>query len=286
MKNQSTNIQSYRLDKIDLPSDKLTILSGLKYVLKKDAFLIGPNDIVTPPHVHANELEIILNVSSDISFLIDGNLYPLKRGDVIISKPKEVHVCIYNSRKVQEMFILWINEKDYPELFDSFYGQNFSHKVCFENNDQTKIISLFEKLNDNFLKENKDLEKVSIFLDILSLIKNGNKKEKTVDLIPENFQKILDQINKNFSTIYSIKDVLEQNYISYSTLNRFFNNYLSVSPKQYLESVKLSNAVKMLEQDASVSDACFKSGFNDCSRFITIFKNRFGVTPFKYKKRT
>lgn len=274
----------YQLDKIPDTIDKLNSLNGLKFFIKKDNHIFGPNDKVTPPHIHA-ELEIILNVSSDISFLVNGKLYPLNNGDVIISKPNDVHVCVYNKRKVQEMFILWLDEKDHPKLFNEFYSKDFSHKVTFSTDNKAQLITLFEKLTALFLKNDKDIEKSSLLLNILTVIKNGNKKEYLNKIIPDNFQKILNYINDNFATIYSVKDILEKNYISYSTLNRFFNDYLNVSPKEYLDSIKLSNAVKLLKKDFSVSDACFNSGFTDCSRFISIFKKRFGVTPFNYKKR-
>lgn len=274
----------YQLDKIPDTIDKLTSLNGLNFFITKQASTYGPNDKVTPLHIH-KELEIILNVSADISFLVNGILYPLKGGDVIISKPNDVHVCVYNTRKVQEMFILWLNEKDHPDLFNEFYTKDFSHKVTFSTETKIQIISLFEKLNLLFLKNNNDIEKSSLLLNILSIIKNGNKKEDLKKLIPDNFQKILDSINRNFYNLYSVKEILEKNYISYSTLNRFFNNYLNVSPKEYLDSVKLANAVKLLERNYSVNDACFMSGFTDCSRFICVFKKRFGITPFNYKKR-
>ena len=264
--------------------DEIKLLNDLKFHIGKSNNTLGPNDVVEPPHIHT-ELEIILNVSSDISFLVDGNLYPLNRGDIIISKPNEVHVCVYNKCKAQGMYILWIDEKDNLELFKDFYQAEFSPKVTFEEDDKNLILSLFGKLNDLYLKKDVEIEKAYLFLSILRLIKNGNKKGASKKDIPSEFKRILDYINDNYSNINSVNDVVNANYISYSTLNRFFSAYLNVSPKEYLDSVKLSNAVKLLDQNASVTETCFKSGFSDCSRFITIFKNRFGVTPFNYKKK-
>lgn len=274
----------YNVGKIKPLHDDFKVLNKLKYYIGTSKYMLGPNDVVEPLHIHA-ELEIILNVSSDISFLVNGNLYPLNAGDIIIAKPNDVHVCVYNSKKKHEMYILWINQADNPILFKDFYKNDFSPKVVFEDKYKSEIFSIFAKLLEVYGKEDRDIEKASLLLRLLDLIKNGRVNASEEKDLPENFQKTLNFINENFSTIYSINDILKENYISYSTLNRLFNSHLKISPKEYLDSVKLSNAVKLLEKGFSVTDACFKSGFTDCSRFITIFKNRFGQTPLNYKKR-
>ena len=44
-------------------------------------------------------------------------------------------------------------------------------------------------------------------------------------------------------------------------------------------------AVRLLDEGASVQEACDRSGFSDCSRFIAQFRAHCGRTPLQYKKR-
>ena len=104
-------------------------------------------------------------------------------------------------------------------------------------------------------------------------------------VIPEAFQKILDDIHGHFSEIRSVGDVLASHFVSSATLTRWFRKYLHTSPREYLESVRLSNAAVLLLKGHSVTDACMRSGFSDCSHFIVLFKKKFGETPLKYKKK-
>jgi AraC-like DNA-binding protein len=99
-------------------------------------------------------------------------------------------------------------------------------------------------------------------------------------------QQILDYIDANFAQIRNVKDVSDKFFISSATLNRWFKKYLKISPGKYLETIKLAHAKKVLQNGGSVTEACFSSGFTDCSHFIVLFKKRFNVTPNKFKNNS
>ena len=56
-------------------------------------------------HTHS-EFELYINLSGDVSFLVENNLYDLKHGDVIIARPGEYHHCVYRSDAPHKLF--WI----------------------------------------------------------------------------------------------------------------------------------------------------------------------------------
>lgn len=49
-------------------------------------------------HIHP-ECEIYLNLSGDVSFMVEDRIYPITAGSVIITRPHEYHHCIYHSDK-------------------------------------------------------------------------------------------------------------------------------------------------------------------------------------------
>ena len=91
-------------------------------------------------------------------------------------------------------------------------------------------------------------------------------------------------IDNNLVEIGGISDVAKAFFIAESTLYRMFHTELGISFNKYLESQRLALAERYLRADRSVTDSCFLSGFTDCSRFISKFKDKFGTTPLKYKK--
>ena len=68
------------------------------------------------PHIH-DSYEIYVNVSCEVAFLVNNRLYPVKRGDVIVSRPGDVHICVYQSDAPHERFCFWLNcPEDSPLL--------------------------------------------------------------------------------------------------------------------------------------------------------------------------
>lgn len=70
---------------------------------------------------HAHECcEIYVNVSGDVSFAVEDAIYPIGRGDVIITRPQEYHYCIHNTNAVHKHYrvIFWTqNNYDLLSIF-------------------------------------------------------------------------------------------------------------------------------------------------------------------------
>ena len=238
-----------------------------------------------PLHVH-NFLEIFLNVSSDISFLVNNNLYPVPEGDAVISRPGDIHMGVFHKTAVQEHICIWIDTDFASPMFSFLRKENFCPFFSFDVQAKKDLQALALSLLDLCEKGGSELEKASYLLRILSIFEKKTSQDTTAQAdIPEPLQKILDDIHENFSEIRSVNDILTSHFVSSATLTRWFRKYLHSSPGEYLESVRLANAAVLLSNGHSVTDACMHSGFSDCSHFIVLFKKKFGETPLKYKKK-
>ena len=240
----------------------------------------------TAPHIH-EYCEIYVNLTGNVSFVIEKNIYSVKSGDIIITKPYEYHHCVYHDDSDHLHFWIMFSVNENPELFKFLTEKKSGHRnhIRLSEEKEQKFITHCENLTKNN-PENR-ISQMAIFFKILSYIEEGMEKYKVSNTnisLPKSLKTILDYINKNFASIHSVNEISEKFFISISTLERHFKQYLSMTPKRYLEDKKLQNACLLLRQNASVTDACFESGFDDYSHFITIFKKKFEVTPLKYKK--
>ena len=266
-------------------TENLFQLEGIHYGLSHKKDFRAPDDPkLDPLHIHET-LEIFLNVDSNVSFLVNNRLYPVKKGDALISRANEMHVGIFNEARIHEHFCLWIDADESSPIFDFLRSKDYSSHISFDESTSKQLTELFFELEDHIKRGNKGVGKASCFLKIMTIFNESQAVSTKTEAVPPELQKILDDINENFTRYKTVKDIIENRYISAPTLNRWFREYVRLSPKKYLESKKLSYAASLLASGASVTDACLASGFSDCSHFIALFKKQFGKTPLKYRER-
>ena len=233
-------------------------------------------------HIH-DDYEIYLHISGDSLFLVNNNIYKLERGDVILTRPGDVHFLILNEPSTCEHFCLWFAPSCGKELLQFIDSKDFCAHIAFPIEEREQLISLFLKLTEKSCELNI-LEKTSVILQIiLSLSKTKHGYSKGIQPIPDHMQKIIDYIDNNFQNIQNVASIAQSFNVSAATLNRWFNKYIKISPQEFLKAKKLSYAKKLLDNGASVTQCCMMSGFSDCSYFISVFKQKFGETPHRYQ---
>lgn len=233
-------------------------------------------------HVHA-ECEIYINLTGNVSFMVENSIYPVLSGNIIIARPYEYHHCIYHSNDLHKFFHILFSSGQNEKLFDRFYnrdiGKNNLLILSPENKDE--VISLCHKIID---APGSDAENYFHFFKLIHLL-NG---AETVDAPAAkfvDFQVALNYINRNFSFPMTVRDAADAAHVSLNTLERHFYEAMRISPYTYLQKKRLANAAELLSKGSSVTDACVNSGFCDCSSFIALFKKNYGTTPLKYKKQ-
>ena len=78
----------------------------------------------------------------------------------------------------------------------------------------------------------------------------------------------------------NIEAVCNIGFMSVSSLQRAFNKYLRVSPKQYLIRLRMNHALNLLTMnELSVKEIAFACGFTDEKYFSRAFKKRYGYPP-------
>ncbi|MBR5192323.1 MAG: helix-turn-helix domain-containing protein [Clostridia bacterium] len=236
------------------------------------------NPRVFPPHSH-DVFEIYFLISGNVSFMVENNVYKLNNGDVIISRPNEVHNCILNEKSVHKHACLWINTST-DFLFSKLTNKNVTH-LSTTNEEREKLIKLFNDLN----QEKDDFSIFATTINILKLLYSANQGDSSSCCVPNVLKQILLYINEKFKTIQNVKEVLDKFYISKTSLIRLFKKHLHTTPKLYLETKKLAYSRILLKHGESVLDACFLSGFSDYSNYIRLFRKRFNITPGKYRTK-
>ena len=232
-------------------------------------------------HIH-DCYEIYINIKGNVSFLAEDTVHPISPGDIVIFKPNAYHHCVINEKTVHEWICIWLKAKDPSSILPPFLLSDYSARLTpFELSGMQELFCLCGKLaaaKDEF-ETLTFLFKAFYFIQtkyIVSLPQNIGMPSVLVEIVSE--------IKHNLKNIHSLNEITDAFYISSSSLNRYFNNYLGITPSKYIENLRISNACRLLAEGESVQAAFEESGFADYSHFIQIFKKRIGITPGRYRK--
>lgn len=259
---------------------KLPFINGVDYSLYVVSTQISKGTQAREgTHIH-DAYEIYVNLSGNVSFLVNNKIYSISRGSVIVTKPGDVHVCIHNSNCTHEHFCLWLKKTGSNGLTDILDGDDILPN--YESKDKEGIVNLVSLL----FKAQKEGNELGITSKVFELLEklSERRREENVKVLPLAVQNAIDYIEKNYSEIKSIKEVSSAVFVSIATLNRIFKQHLSLTPKEFLLAKRLSEAKKLLDLGAQVTDVAMQTGFSDTSYFIEVFKQKFYLTPYKYKR--
>lgn len=257
--------------------------------LKEFDFQIKYSELNRKTHTHEidfhthNELELYINLSGDVSFLVDRSLYELTRGDVIIARPGERHHCVYRSDAPHKLFWILFDCRKNEELLDILH-ENFSENYIRPQNDlREELLGLCNELHSGSLTNE---ERIYNFLRIFAILKKSkNAAAPQQSKLPQELRIILDYIDSHICEELSVKGIAKALFISQSTLERKFRENLDVTPLEYIRRKKLFIATQKLQEGKTVLEAGTSVGYNDNSYFIELFKQIYGITPYQYQKR-
>lgn len=231
-------------------------------------------------HSH-DEIEFYIGVEGDVSFLVNNNIYPVSYGDIVISRPGEQHHCICRSEKDRKYFCIWFSYEKNPFL-TALFQENITETLI--SPDKEKKEQLMKTCYELLQSDISDEEKYFNFFNILGILKSARGNFLNPVNIPEDLKIVLEYIDAHIYENMRISNMAEELYISESTIERRFKEWLGIKPGEFIRKKKMIKAAQTLLNGGSVLDAGLASGYSDNSHFIKLFKQHYGVTPHKYKK--
>lgn len=105
---------------------------------------------------------------------------------------------------------------------------------------------------------------------------------------------VINNINKakiifseNFQKDINLENIAKQLNLSYSGFRRIFKEYTGFAPAHYLQEIRIQHAKELLTNtNLNIKEIAFECGFENPEYFFTVFKNKTGYTPIKYRNFT
>lgn len=165
------------------------------------------------------------------------------------------------------------------------FSVNINNFNIFDNDDTLKVYRILEEIlketaNQDYLFEtmtNTKLKELCIFLTRKTAKKTSSEK---------NFEYVINYLNENFHEKIILTDCAKQLNISYDYFQHKFKETTGRSPKQFLIDCRLAAAEKLLIQsNSNCTEIAYRCGFSTSAQFSKLFRNRYKISPLKYRRR-
>lgn len=240
-------------------------------------------------HFH-NGYELIFVTNGEVKMEIDGVPHKVKSPAVILLNPFEQHKITDASEDYERTILVLssdvLEQNISPRLIAMLKcrPQGFSHVLNLNRSDFANICTILDSISnelelDNVFKEQYLLNCVYNMLILM------HRTEKNVSDFSSSMMKAQAYIDENYFQIDSIEDIAKEFCVSLPHFSRSFKAYSGYSPVEYLKNTRLYHAQQLLMySDYNVYEISEKIGFKDTNNFIRQFKNKFKLSPLKFRR--
>lgn len=249
-------------------------------------------------HFHST-YEAYYLLSGERTFFIKDRTFSIKAGNFILLHPNVLHKTANTEQPEHEKIIINFKEAFLPSIHKNFfdrlhpYFQNDyliiqfggQHKMMFEDY-LLQIVKEAQTLQEGF-----DIIIQSLLAQILVYASRHMElcKMETLDYLNpmhESISEIVRYINTSYKKNLSLPYVAEHFYISPYYLSRTFKDVTGFGFNQYVNSVRVKEAKKLLEETKlKVNIIAERVGYGSITHFGRVFKEITGHPPLYYRKK-
>lgn len=233
--------------------------------------------------------EILFVFEGSGKTVIDGKVYTIKKGDIIIYNPNTKHEESTSAEVGLEMGFFGITNFKINDFPSDYLISSEAVPVIHTGKDEDKLAFYFKQLIEEIRGEEKYSELIVkhltmlILIDILRMTNISEAKFVTNAI----FNNIYKYINKNFASISSLDEICEELHVTKYYISHVFKKYMGKPPMQYITAKKIDYAKKLLQEtDLSAIKIGEKCGYSDHAMFFKAFKRTEGITPIEFRKET
>ncbi len=240
-------------------------------------------------NIHAHEhYEILLFISGDVTYLVEGELYHPKPYDILIFNIAETHKVIINSDKIYERTVLKLDKNLFssidPEgkLFIPFSSRHHGQNNLIDS-------SLFSDnlwrfcLNRLQMEEKSMLQCLSNILPLLNEICEITQNLNDAPHSETLSSSIIRYVNDNITQRLSPEEISKKFLISRTTLYAIFKKSTGTTFHDYITSKRLIIARELLKLGNKPTYVATHCGFSDYTTFFRLYKKKFEQSPKEIK---
>ena len=241
------------------------------------------------------EIEFVYVRSGEASFHVADHSFTAHAGDLVICESGQIHYSdSYNNKNLLDFLIFDTN------LISSRF-QNPHFKNALVTAGELKEYGLFESLERLFTIVPEELDKKQpYYKDIVTAairefwfllkrklprVEKANDISRRVRMLEE-FQELLDYIDKHYSEELTLEQVSSMMHFSPSHFSKTFKKLMGMNYVTYVNMVRIEQAIQRLNTGQyRMIDIALECGFTNIRSFNRVFKEIIGYTPTDFSSQ-
>lgn len=181
----------------------------------------------------------------------------------------------------------YLNEY-YPKTEDGTWAFGFNQHYFYNDDEVTALMYKLVRIGFGD-HQHKDILADFTVKELLLRIMQVQSLHETEQNAPvlatsNRFAHILHYIRENIAEKISVDDLSARVYMSKPNFYRAFKQEFGLSPIDYIIKERMRLAKRCLKNPVlSITDICFKAGFNNLNYFTRMFRQLEGMTPTDYR---
>lgn len=215
---------------------------------------------------------------------VNGKKYSADCPRIYIKRADEVHYTTCSDDNIQNSFDIIYDaeehiEKLIPDDLVLFPMELSLHLHTLVDN----VRELLPHINEYGVCDRIDELCCSILHEIL-LIKQGTSLK--IDIHEKQIRRAVSWLHFHMLSPVDWKELARQFGFSERSFNRHWKTYMDVTPHQYLISLRMAEAKRMLEETRlSIEEIARKIGYSSLESFGFAFRSRFGYSPSSFRRK-
>lgn len=211
--------------------------------------------------------------------------YVINVGDLVLFNPLDNHACEQMDDQALDWRCLNVGEdvmrRRAKEITGTDYLPVFTPTVAC----QSDTVSLLRDLHEMIMSGTEDLNKEETFYFLVEqlITEHTQPVSETLVQISKEVQAAIDYMEEHYAELITLDELSGVSGLNKYTLLRSFTMQRGITPYQYLSTIRIGKAKKLLEAGISPIETALQSGFADQSHFTRFFKTFIGLTPKLYQ---
>lgn len=256
-------------------------------------------------HGHADFSELVIILGGSATHVVNGEEYPLQKGDVFIINDNTVHGYKHTNRfricniMFQPSFFLPMQNdlKELPGFHALFVlepaltsQKGFQECLSLTEHDFNEINKIMIQLHQEYSTHSSGYKTMitSLFLQMvtkLSRLYEVTSKQEETDVL--SLANPAAYMERHFREDIRIEKLSEMANMSTRHFRRIFHGIYGISPLKYITSLRIQHASTLLiSTDMPVTEIAIQCGFSDANYFSSKFKEATGKSPVAFRKGT